>query len=132
MTITNQDITIYRGDSALLNITLTDVNGQPFTLGPGGTVRYRMANTSHSGLADTHIIKELNAGVMLSAGVASVSILSEETDLPPDSYYHELKIYDGGDVATAMTGNFQIRPAMQLPHVLLAAVAIPLGGNVKL
>ena len=131
MTIANQDVEIYRGDSALLAINLTDANGQPFSLGVGGTIKYRMADTSHANEDTTHIRKELGNGVTLVAGVASVAILPEETDLSPDLYYHELKIYDAGDVSTAMTGNFKIRQALQLPQVVQVQVKLSLSGNVK-
>jgi hypothetical protein len=36
------------------------------------------------------------------------------TDQAPGVYYHELKVYNSGDVSTAMVGAFVIRPALQL------------------
>lgn len=131
MTITNQDVDVYRGDSALLEIQLTDANGDPFALTAGGTIKYRIANTSHASEDEVLVRKELGNGVDLFEGVASVSLLSEDTDLTPQSYYHELKIYDLGDVATAMTGNFQVRQALKMPQVRQASVKISITGKIK-
>lgn len=131
MTITNQDVEIFRGDSALLQVTLTDVNGALLVLSAGGTIKYRMSDNSHSGDDRVHIRKELGNGILLVNGVASVALLSEETDLSPDLYYHELKVYDGGDVATAMTGSFNIRQALRLPQTMQGRASIALNGAVK-
>src|SRR5882757_8710725 len=131
MTITNQDIDIYRGDSALVEISLTDANGDPFALTAGGTIKYRIANTSHASEDETLIRKELGKGVDLFEGVASIYLISEDTDLMPQSYYHELKIYDQGDVATAMTGNFLIRQALKMPQVRQATAKFSIIGNAK-
>jgi hypothetical protein len=131
MTITNQDVDVYRGDSALLEIGLTDANGDPFALTAGGTIKYRVAPTSHSSEDETLIRKELGAGVDLNDGVAEVSLLSEDTDLKPQSYYHELKIYDQGDVATAMTGNFQIRQALSMPQIRQAQARFAITAKAK-
>lgn len=131
MTITNQDVDVYRGDSALLEVQLTDANGDPFALTAGGTIKYRVAPTSHASEEETVIRKELGAGVDLFEGVAEISLLSEDTDLIPQSYYHELKIYDLGDVATAMTGNFQVRQSLRMPQVRQAQVKMALTGNLK-
>jgi hypothetical protein len=131
MTITNQDVDVYRGDSAELEITLTDVNGNPFVLPAGGTIKYRVAPTAHSSEDETLIRKELGVGIDLNTGVATVSLLSEDTELIPDSYYQELKIYDGTDIATAMTGNFQVRQALSMPKIRQASAKIAMIGNTR-
>jgi hypothetical protein len=131
MTITNQDVDVYRGDSALLEIVLTDANGDPFALTAGGTIKYRVAPTAHASEDETVIRKELGAGVDLFEGVAEITLLSEDTDVIPQDYYHELKIYDLGDVATAMTGNFKVRQALKMPQVRQATVKIAIIGNTR-
>jgi hypothetical protein len=131
MTITNQDVDVYRGDSALLEVQLTDANGDPFALTAGGTIKYRVAPTSHASEAEVVIRKELGAGIDLFEGVAEISLMSEDTDIMPQGYYHELKIYDLGDVATAMTGNFQVRQALSMPQVRQAQAKIGLTGKIK-
>jgi hypothetical protein len=133
VTVSNQDTTISRGDSALLNISLTDANGAPFSLTPGGSIKYRMANNPHSGDDETHIRKDLTTGITLVGGVASVPILPEETNLPPNIYYHELKVFDvnGVDISTAMTGAFIIKQSLQLPSAKQAKASLDLGGSVK-
>lgn len=131
MTITNQDVDVYRGDSALLEIQLTDANGDPFALTAGGTLKYRVAPTAHASEDETLIRKELGAGIDLLDGVAEVTLLSEDTDIIPQDYYHELKIYDLGDVATSMTGNFKVRWALRMPQVRQAEAQLKLTTNVK-
>lgn len=131
MTITNQDVDLFRGDSALLEISLTDANGDPFVLTAGGTIKYRVANTAHASEDEVLIRKELGAGIDLFDGVAEITLLSEDCDLTPQSYYHELKIYDQGDVATAMTGNFLVRQSLRMPQVRQAQTKIAIAVNVK-
>lgn len=131
MTITNQDADVYRGDSALLEIALTDANGEPFALTAGGTIKYRVANSAHASEDEVLISKELGAGVDLFDGIASVNLLPEDTDITPQDYYHELKIYDQGDVATAMTGNFKIRQALRMRQTRQARATFSIIGNMK-
>lgn len=131
MTITNQDVDVYRGDSALLEIQLTDANGDPFALTAGGTIKYRVAATSHAEENEAFIRKELGKGVDLTNGVAEITLLSEDTDILPQDYYHELKIYDLGDVATAMTGNFKIRQALRMPQVKQVQAKLSISGSIK-
>jgi len=131
MTIANQDVDIYRGDSALLEVQLTDANGDPFALTSGGTIKYRVANTSHATEDETLIRKELGNGIDLQDGVALIYLMSEDTDMKPQSYYHEVKIYDQGDVATAMVGNVQIRQSLRMPQTRQAVSKITIKGNVK-
>jgi hypothetical protein len=132
MTITNQNVDVFRGDTALLEISLTDANGDPFALTAGGTIKYRVANSAHASEDEALIRKELGSGIDLISGVAEVSLLTDDTDLDPQSYYHELKIYDQGDVATAMTGNFQVRQALSMPQIKQATVKLALTGSTKL
>jgi hypothetical protein len=133
MTITNQDVDVYRGDSALLEISLTDANGDPFALTAGGTLKYRVAPTAHSSEDESVIRKELGAGIDLFDGVAEITLLSDDTDhIVPEDYYHELKIYDLGDVATAMTGNFKVRQSLQMPQVRQATVNISMTAKVNI
>ena len=131
MTITNQDVDVYRGDSALLEIQLTDANGDAFALTAGGTIKYRVAPTAHASEDETLIRKELGAGIDLAEGVAEISLLSEDTDIIPQSYYHELKIYDQGDVATAMTGNFLVRQALSMPQIRQAQARFAITAKTK-
>lgn len=131
MTITNQDVDIYCGDSALLEVSLTDANGDPFALSAGGTIKYRVANSAHAEVGEFLIEKELGAGIDLQDGVASITLLTEDTDITPQDYYHEIKVFDQGDVATAMTGNFKIRQSLRFPTNKVAQVTFAITGNMK-
>jgi hypothetical protein len=114
-----------------LEISLTDANGDPFVLTAGGTLKYRVAPTAHSGEEETLIRKELGAGVELFDGVAEINLLSEDTAINPGDYYHELKIFDLGDVATALTGNFKVRQALSMPQVRQISAKISIIGNIR-
>jgi hypothetical protein len=113
MTITSQNVTIYAGDSQTVAVTLTDANGDPFALSANGVIKYRVAETSHDS-DDPEILKELNAGIAMDGNVAEVTLTSDDTNLPPGIYYHEMKVYDQGDVSTAMTGAVVVRNALSM------------------
>ena len=113
MTITNQDVDIWRGDSALLEISLTDSNGDPYQPQGGDQVIYRVAPNSHAPDSKCLVIKDLSNGIIVTNGIVAVSLTPDDTDLKPGSYYHELKVYAGIDVATAMVGNFEIHHALR-------------------
>ncbi len=113
MTILNQDVILYAGDTATLEVSLTDANGDPFVLSAGGTIKYRLAETSHDSEEDL-VAKELGAGILLEDSVASIALDKTDTLLGPGVYYHELKVFDSGDVATAMVGAVTMRRALDL------------------
>jgi len=130
MTISGQNVTVYAGDTQTVAVQLTDANGAPFTLSANGTVKYRVTETSHDS-ADPEIAKELNAGILMDQNVAEVTLLSADTNLPPGIYYHEMKIYDLGDVSTAMTGAFVVRNALNMMGALSQGQSM-LSGRVTL
>jgi hypothetical protein len=114
MTVTNQDASIYRGDSAKIFVAVTAADGTPLDQTVDATYQYRMSPTSHTPDVDCLIKKELGAGLSLATGGVNVALSSIDTDQPPGIYYHELKVYNAGDVSTAMVGAFIIRKALQL------------------
>jgi hypothetical protein len=130
VTITSQNVVVYAGDSQTVAVTLSDANGDPFTLSASGTVKYRVAQTSHDS-DDPEVAKELNGGVVMNGNVAEVTLLSTDTNLPNGIYYHELKVYDLGDVSTAMTGAFVVRNALSMMGALSQGQSM-LSGRVTL
>lgn len=131
MTVTNQNYDVYRGDDALLQVTLTDANGDPFVLSANGTIKYRISYSQYAEEADALVRKELSAGILMQDDVAEITLDEDDTDLPPGDYYHEMKVYDGDDTATAMTGTFTMRPSLTMTQQMQAQNA-SLAGEVIL
>lgn len=115
MTITNQNVKIYRRDSARLTVTLTTSEDAPYAPAPGDEVRYRLARNASSIEAESLVSKSLVSGITILAGVATIDLSETDTDLTPGIYYHELKIIDPpSDRATAMVGTVIIKPSLKM------------------
>jgi hypothetical protein len=116
VTIANQNVTIYRGDSKLLFIELTNADdGTPFVPGAAAEIKYRIAFNA-SEIRQPLVFKTLGSGVAQVPGGVNIALSPDDTNLFPRQYYHELKIEDLGDVMTAMTGVVWVRPSLQ-PYV---------------
>ena len=112
MTKRAQDVIVYRGNTALVSITLTTADRSPIdTTDPDLGLKWRLAGTFASD--NDLVLKELiTGGITLTPdGVASIALSSAETDFDPGVYYHEMTITNGGDVDTALTGALVIKPA---------------------
>jgi hypothetical protein len=115
MTITNQNVKIYRGNSATLNVTLETAEGGAYVPAPGDEVKYRLSRNATSPEAEALVSKDLVSGITILASVATIELSSDNTDLEPGIYYHELKIIDPpSDVSTAMVGTVIIKPALNM------------------
>ncbi len=116
MTITNQNLDIYRGDSAVVFVGLTDEAGNPFDATTATAIHYRVAKTTHAANNEALIFKEMNAGIAAAEGGINITFNSSDTDLLPAVYYHELKVLGSilGAVSTALTGNVVIRRALAM------------------
>lgn len=114
MTITNQNAMIYRGDTALLEVTLTTADGTPYNPGIGGELKYRLSRDWHTPEADALVSKSLGSGITVVDNVATISLDEDDTDLDPGIYHHELKIVLAPDVTTAMVGTVVIKKAMNM------------------
>lgn len=116
MTVTNQNASIYRGDTAALLVTLTMANGTPYDPEIGAELKYRISRDWHTPEADNLVSKGLGTGITVVGNLATIDLLETDTDLDPGVYHHELKIIDpvAVDVATAMTGTVVIKRAMNM------------------
>ena len=123
MTIANQNVKIYRGNSETLNIEITTITGNPYAPAAGDEVKYRLARNATSPESESFVIKSLAAGnIVIVDGVATIELSAIDTDLAPGVYYHELKVIDPpDDVATAMTGTVIIKPSLRMSVSLSAA-----------
>ncbi len=117
MTITNQNMKIYRGNNAQVKVTLTTAEGDVYTPAPGDEIYYRILRNAHSPQDEAFVTKLLSdASITVLAGVATIEITQEETaELEPGIYYHELKIDDPPlERTTAMTGTVIVRPSFPI------------------
>ena len=114
MTVRNQNVKVYRGNSASLSIAVTQADGTPYDPSMNAQFRYRMAKTSHALDGESLARKSLGDGIANVAGGVTITIDPADTDFNPGVYYHELRVEDGADVSTAMIGAFVIKPAVQM------------------
>lgn len=115
MTITNQIIDIRRGDSYSISVALTNADGGIFnTAEPGITMKWTLATSSNG---EALVTKTLEDGLTLETGGVVIALTAEDTDLVPKLYYHELKVFDGDDVATTMVGTVVVRRTLVVPDV---------------
>jgi hypothetical protein len=122
MTTTNQNAFIRRGDTASIDVTLTDAAGEPYDVnGIGGELKYRIARNWHTPENEALVLKSLGNGITAAGNIATVEISEADSDLDPGVYYHELKIIKTPDVSTAMTGTVIIRKALKMSVPLEAA-----------
>lgn len=124
MTTTNQDRQIYRGNTATLSFTFSE------PVSSTATFKWRMARTWHSPELATLARKALGTGLtpvtkevvteppsipaVFEIVGATVDLTEVETDLVPGLYYHELKVFDGGKVSTAIVGTVVIKRAIAM------------------
>jgi hypothetical protein len=132
MTVTNQNAVIYRGNTAILQVTLTDSDGDPYAPGGGAVVRYRISRNWYDMEEAALVVKGLGTGITILAGVATIDITAEETELEPGLYYHELKITDGPDVSTSMVGTVIVKKSLTMvpTQVQLQALTLSTGAPV--
>jgi len=130
MTVTNQDLSVYRGDSATIFVELFDAAGGPFDPTTAVAIRYRVATSPHAVNSEALIAKDMANGISAAEGGVNITLDTTDTTLPPATYYHELKIYESslGDVATAMTGSFVVRRALTMGSEMQAQLTL-VGGS---
>jgi hypothetical protein len=113
MTIRNQQIDVYRSNSATINVTLTADGG----LYPTGNVGVEMIWLVAKTVDATEVLlrKQIGDGIsIVEPGVIEIVLDAADTDaLEPGWYYHELKVIDGDDRSTAMVGPLWVRQCMR-------------------
>jgi hypothetical protein len=132
MTILNQNIKVNRGDTVTIFVALTHADGTPFDPTDNVVIKWRMMPNWHTDYDDAVIRKDLGGGIALVGGSTpgiNIELHSDDTKyLIPGLFYHELKVWDDDDVATAMTGTFIIRKSV----VMNKAIVIALKGEMVL
>ncbi len=114
MTVRNQNVKIYRANSAVLSVAVTQADGTAYDPTLGAQFRYRMALTSHADDSEALVQKSVGAGIASITGGVAITLNPEDTDFDPGVYYHELQVIDGVDKSTAMTGAFVIKRAVRM------------------
>jgi hypothetical protein len=116
MTMTNQDIALYKGESRLLFVEIDLADGQPFD--PEGSTLQWWVGKSTSAIANGDVVikKALGTGINLVTGGIEIELLAEDTaDLVPNYYAHQLAIFGpAGDVSIALVGTMVLRPSMDM------------------
>jgi hypothetical protein len=124
MTIRNQTVKVNRGDTVTLFVALTNADGTPFDPSVSVVMKWRLAKTSHTPEDKALVRKSLGDGLTLvteSPKGVNIALSAGDTDFFPGLYYHELKIWDGNDVTTAMTGTFIIRRVIKMGDIVSPA-----------
>ena len=114
MTVRNQNVKIYRGNTVSLSVAVTQADGSAYDPTLGAQFRYRVAKTSHATDDEAMVRKALNDGIASVTGGVTITLGPDDTNFDPGVYYHELRVADGNDVSTAMIGAFVIKPAVQM------------------
>lgn len=106
MAAEHQNAELYAGDSAELEIALTDEEGAALDLS-GATLAWKLARTPH---AAAEVSKASGSGISISGSTATVALDDTETaDLLGD-YWHQLVVTDAsGNVSTLATGTITFR-----------------------
>lgn len=122
MTIRNQTVKVNRGDTVTLFVALTNADGTQFDPSATAVFKWRLARTSHTSEDKSMVRKSIGNGLtVVSAPIKGVNIVlaAQDTDFFPGLYYHELKVFDGGDVTTAMTGTFIIKRVLMMGDLVV-------------
>lgn len=133
MTITNQNVDIYRGDSAIIFIGLTNEAGGPFDAATASDIYYRVAKTAHAINSEALISKDMGNGIAAVEGGINITLESIDTDLLPAVYYHELKVLGSvlGAVVTAMTGSFVVHRSLRIGQQFQAQLHLVGSSNMR-
>ena len=114
MTMSNQDLTMYSGDTRIIGFTITDaVSGDPVNLTGASAIKWRCSKKLSGGFSPTPTLsKALATGVTVTGAlVGELEVLLSPADTASLSgrFYHELEVTDGGgNISTVATGTLTI------------------------
>jgi hypothetical protein len=106
----SQNFRIFAGDSATLDVAITNPDGTEFNPAEAGNYVWIMTRDP-SNYDAAAIIKVLGDGISTISGGVSITLSPTDTDVAPGPYAHLLRVWDGPDVAVVMVGTAIIRPA---------------------
>jgi len=76
MTIANQDVKIYRGNTTVLAVAVTMADGTAFDPSLQVAIRWRLARNWHSPDTEVLVRKQLGAGIELITGGVAITLAS--------------------------------------------------------
>lgn len=105
MTRTNQDFTMWSGDSKVLEVTVTDADGDAVNL-TGASIDYVMQD-------DADISKSVGDGISITSpatgGLFEITLDPSDTTALAGDYHHECEVTDSSDnVSTVFVGTVTI------------------------
>jgi len=107
MAVTTQDITVYRGEKATLNIAVT--SGENIT---GWTLLFTVARKKDMA---TKLFQVTGAVVSGVAGTLSVALTTTHTNQTPDEYAFDLWRTDAGYEQLLALGGFIVAANVRVP-----------------
>jgi hypothetical protein len=133
----NQNFSLYRGESKIVFIALSNADGTEFDP-TGCAMRWWMAKSPYSIINnDDEVLVEKtleDGGLVLATGGVNVRLIASDTFVVPNIYYHELKVFlPGGGVAMTCTGYIMVRSSSDMrsrPELDAGAAAVVGAGTV--
>jgi hypothetical protein len=111
MTILQQDIEMFQGETKVVTVSLTDGSGNPLLSLAGMTITWGCARTAH---ATPLFTKSTTAGtITTSGGDFSFEIAPADTeDLSAGKYYQQSNVVSSGKPYVAQTGDLQLKESL--------------------
>jgi hypothetical protein len=98
MTLANQNLEMYAGDTNNISVSITDHDGAPLNL-TGAAIEYK---------AGASLTKTVGVGITITdapGGICRIEIDPIDTAALSGYYYHQLVVTNvGGDISTVLTG----------------------------
>lgn len=114
MPVTGQKVEVWRGDTRIIAVSITGPDGTPFDMA-GCSARWWVARSFKSYDDEVIIRKDSDDGsIIITGNGVEIALTTGDTDIAANNYYHELKIFGGTDVSTAMTGEFIVHDALDM------------------
>lgn len=103
----SQVFEIIRRDDTDLQLTFTDVDGNPIDL-TGGTVYLTVKTRPSDSDDDAVLAKELTEFDTPETGVCIIQIASDEADIAPGNYFYDVQLKLNDNIASAKKGIIRV------------------------
>ena len=105
----NNTITVIRGDDISLSVTFKDENDTPIDI-TGYTIFFTVKkNLDGDDDSGALIAKTVTDHTSPTTGVTTISLSSNDTDLPEDNYYYDFQTKDSsGNISSTKKGYFVV------------------------
>jgi hypothetical protein len=111
--ITGQDrrVDLFQGNSAQISVTVTNADGTAFDL-TDAVAQWWVTWSALAQDSETQLRKDTSAGISIAdptTGKLVIDITAHDSSQLIGPYYHEMKVTQGADVVTTMTGLFLVK-----------------------